>query len=221
MGATGKGIPFPDGDDAPLGPLQMAALAGWVDEYLGAHSYAEINALTGAEVWAGRRVWQTDTGAARPMQGLYLHDGVEWRKPWNLPWGEVVAPATHGLDGAGYTAYADITGLSVSFDAVTNRRYRIELDFAFSLSAAGTGAHGRLFMDAATQLQERDGAAGTGNFGSVHCAFVGTLAAGPHTIKGQCARHGGDPVTVTVVGSNPTKLSTLTVEDIGPAGAPA
>lgn len=184
-------------------------------------TYAQISALAGADLWEGRRVYQTDTGTGRAVKGEYTYNGVAWRLPWNMPWGEVVAPALAGADATNYTAYADIVGMTRTFTAVANRRYEIELEFEFSGSVNGQPVYGRLVLDGATQLNERACAAGTNGFGSARVRWRGTLAAGSHTVTGQCQRSSGDPVTINIDASNPTKLTSLTWDDVGPAGVPA
>lgn len=221
MATTAKGVPYPVGGDAPDGPTQIKAVADYIDAAPGIAllTYAQINALSGGALWAGRRVYQTDTGTNRPVSGEYVYNGVNWRLPWNMPWGEI-AVATHGADTTGYTTYANITGLSVTFTAVANRVYVGELDFEFSGGAGADGAYGQLWMDGATQLNERAAAAGSSGLGSVHVPYRGTLAAGSHTIVGRCQRVPSDPVTINITGSSPTKLSILRIRDDGPAGIP-
>lgn len=91
-------------------------------------TYAQIAALTGASLWAGRTVYQTDTGTGRPNVGVYTYisPATGWRLPWNQPWGTLAYVENASLDqniGTGITDVIGVTTGTISF--VTNREYEV------------------------------------------------------------------------------------------------
>jgi hypothetical protein len=70
---TPKGFPYPFGIDGNNVPADLLALAARIDAVLSARTYTEIAALSGADLWDGRVVFQSDTGVLRPFTGLYAY----------------------------------------------------------------------------------------------------------------------------------------------------
>lgn len=222
MGATDIGIPFPDGDDPPLGPEQIALVAIWVGEYLKSKTYAQINALTGAEVWQGRRVYQSDTGTDRPVQGLYVYAGTDWRPPWNSAWGIVPGSRKTMASAGGFVGMADIAGLVTdSFVTVENRLYELVVRIPFQ-ATGGSGGRGAEFQ----LVDSTDGTIVTGvnaegvlnpplALGAVELVLgFDDLTPGPHVFTPRIGR--ADDATVTLnVGA-----SEIYLKDIGPNGDP-
>lgn len=123
MATTAKGFPYPVGGDAPDGPTQIHALATAVDAAPGISllTYAAINALAGGDLWDGRRVYQTNTGTNRPVKGEYTYNGVNWRLPWNMPWGEIAYAETTSLAQNIGTSVTDIIGVTLTATVADNR----------------------------------------------------------------------------------------------------
>jgi hypothetical protein len=74
MATTDLGYPYYAGTDSPAGHTQQQALAEAVDAMPGISSLTgtEIAALAGAELRAGRVVWNETTGT------LQRSDGADW-----------------------------------------------------------------------------------------------------------------------------------------------
>jgi hypothetical protein len=122
---TAKGIPKPALTDPPNGPSDIGAVADWIDTYLSPLTYAEINALSGAALWPGRAVWQTDTGANRPIIGKYEFNGVDWRLPWGEPWGSLDFASRSTLDQTINTTADDLASLAVAKTVPANRHLEV------------------------------------------------------------------------------------------------
>jgi hypothetical protein len=76
--------------------------------------------------------------AGDATEGPEFYNGTSWRKPWNMPWGVVdVKTVTAAQNGISTTA--DITGLSSTFTAVANRRYRYTLMVPVTVQQTATG----------------------------------------------------------------------------------
>lgn len=75
--------------------------------------------------------------------------------PWNKPRGRV-GYATKTSSQTGITTVTDITGLSVTFNQVANRRYKITLDVIVSSNTNGWGGAILITDGANTQLQGRN-----------------------------------------------------------------
>lgn len=122
MGTTPEGMPIGDEGDAPDGPALVGGVGTWLsNEIFQPFTYAEINALSGADLWLGRTVYQSDTGTLRPFAGRYEWNGFAWRLPWNTSWGELDY-AEHGAVQNIGGSYTDIIGLSVTVPFATNRK---------------------------------------------------------------------------------------------------
>jgi hypothetical protein len=148
--------------------------------------------------------------------GLYQYAGstVQWRAPWNLPWGAIGSLAPSNATSASATA-ADVSGGSVTFTAVANRNYRIFGECSISgtvnndlgelalVDGAGTIKTGRGIVLATSTVA--DGSS---------ISFVKTYSAGSQTTKLQVRRASGTG-TVTFSGLS------IYIEDVGPAGAPS
>lgn len=72
MATTTKGIPYPVGSDPNDAPADMQAIADWLDDALGAKTTAQISALSGAALWTGRTVLDSDTGDVKVYRGATL-----------------------------------------------------------------------------------------------------------------------------------------------------
>lgn len=157
--------------------------------------------------------------------GLYVYAGATdgWRPPWNLPWGPVAPVAQATANQATISAIVDLTSLSVTFTAIANRRYKVTANVLIVGTTLGD-TFGLTLADAAnTVLQLRNG--GTGPTAATQIPVTLTLdtvtpaVAGSYTFKLRLARAAGSGTFTSLAGA--TFPAQLTVEDIGPAGAPA
>jgi len=156
--------------------------------------------------------------------GIYVYNGVNWRAPWNMPWG-ILSVGTVSTDQAiSSTTVADITGLSTgTITFLANRYYRATLSMYVSGNASATNRF--------TSLTLTNGA-GTTTFGTFpqqsivvqdnmsYCAtstFTTSGVAG--TVKVRYILSNSNAVTVKG-GAGTASVSELVIEDLGPAGAP-
>lgn len=226
---TAKGVPVPDLGDPPNGPADIAAVAGWVDDHPGSSplTYAQINALSGAELWEGRGVYQTDTGTTRPAEGPYWYNGIDWRKPWNEPWGLAADPAIIIADTDPLVGLADVPGLVVPGSFVANRRLEIVVSMPWCVQGSngtplvyindGTTDHLVWMAPNGKQDGSVTAIAGGNHFAPGMQRIVLVSVAGAQTYKARVNGNGGT-VTVKAFTAHPSEL---TVNDIGPAGVPA
>ena len=153
-------------------------------------------------------------------EGLTTRNSAnQWRQPWNLPWGIVTSASTTSATSLTTGVTADITGLSVTWTAVGNRRLRITVQCA--AYATPILAVAIILADGAgTQLEishPYTGSTTTPAIGGGCLSYIEAPASGSVTRK----------VRMVVVGTTPTGGGAATspafilVEDIGPSGAPA
>jgi len=155
-----------------------------------------------------------------------VNEGPEWRnsnnsytKPWNMPWGEI-AYAEIIADSAALGAEADVTGLSLVFTHVNNRRIQLNSygvlvsNTALDVTAVyiTTGANVKLAYDAhehrvanyafGFNMSKRVVSTGSSQTFKIRAARVtGTGVATLHTLSGLVANY-------------------IQAVDIGPSGAP-
>ena len=174
-----------------------------------------------------------------PVEGMTIYDkGADklltyttatttWKAPWNMSWG-VVAATAGGTSGYGYVRATsaigvsgtnDITGLTVTFNAVANRLYQIVGAAAGTHSTAST--LGTLILDidgsSAGGCNLILNTAGAGNDRHFVIDQLTTLSTGSHTVKLRGSSASG---TLTFQGSTSQPI-VLSVVDIGPVGGPA
>lgn len=217
MANTAKGVPYPVGGDPPDGPTQIKAVADYIDAAPGIAplTYAAINALAGGDLWDGRRVYQTNTGANRLVKGEYVYNGVNWRLPWNMPWG-ILVKNTLLTDATSYVTYATVPGLAATITVVANRNLRLTFNAPFHNSTSGQGAAVK-FLDGATQIALGECAGDDNTSGELHLEFVDDFSAGSHTFTPQVARDHLGAVDLLVSSTRPAQFI---IEDCGPSGIP-
>jgi hypothetical protein len=66
-------FPIPFGADGNNVPHDLALFAQHLEDTFAARTYAQITALSGAELWDGRIVYQSDAGTDRPFVGFYVY----------------------------------------------------------------------------------------------------------------------------------------------------
>lgn len=160
-----------------------------------------------ANPFQGQTIYETDTGSFL----VYYGATTGWKLPWNQPWGHIVTTTSQSNTiSGGY-----LTGVNTTFTAISNRRYKITghctLEVVsgrviLSLSSTTSGA---LF-----RFGDLTGASYVHSEGS----YVGTLAAGSHTIQIQVVIVSG---TTNGLADSTTNLHRIVVEDIGPATSTA
>jgi hypothetical protein len=112
MATTTKGVPYPVGSDNNDAAADMQAMADWIDDALGAKTTAQIAALSGAALWEGRTILDSDTGDVMVYRDSTLGwvisggvvGGIVWMADSSDPDGYFYC------DGSSYntTTYADL-----------------------------------------------------------------------------------------------------------------
>lgn len=92
---TARGVPYPAPGDPDNVPSDMANLAGWVNDRPGvaAISSAQRNALSGAELWVGRCIYNTTTAQVE------IYGGSAWTPGGSYAQG-LTGSAISALSGA-------------------------------------------------------------------------------------------------------------------------
>lgn len=173
---------------------------------------AARNALAGANLFRGRRIFNSDTGADETYYGAT----TLWQPPWNTAWGEVVKTTSASVGST--VAGVEIDLMTATFTAVANRRYKISFYLLGFVSAATVNTYVHITDNTPTVLQE-DAKTVTSTFNfSSFCFVEVNPPAGSVTYRGRMLSTSG---TITLRGSA-TSLHYLLVEDIGANGnAPA
>jgi len=157
----------------------------------------------------GRVIFETDTGHLL----VYYGATTGWQRPWHLPWG-VVARASRTTDQTTITSSVDITSLTVTFTAVTNRRYRITAKGEVVATAAD-GAYVLHLTDGSNNIQQRatDGCLTT-SARTINLVHEETISSGSVTRKLRMSKAGGTgSLTFAAAAEQP---GFIMVEDIGP-----
>lgn len=153
---------------------------------------------------------------------LYIYAGATsgWKPPWNMPWGRVGSATGTATTNIG-TTDVDLSGMSVSWTAVQNRRYRVSVQA--TITAPSTGTDCNVFVSitdgsnvAQTTAAQTAALVFSYNHFHVTDVFSYTSASASVTRKARAR--------VSASTSNSLYLSnvpTILVEDIGPAGAPS
>jgi hypothetical protein len=153
-------------------------------------------------------------------EGLYTYNGTSWRKGpgWNAPWGLLARNQANGAgtSTSGTTETAVFT--SASFTAVANRYYRVNISTTITATAA----------DTYTMRVRQDSTSGTVWWGgnivfatgqtkqNIHVMGSRDFTAGSHTFLLTLQRTAGVSAQIGTL-----EAVNMTVEDIGPSGAPA
>ena len=147
----------------------------------------------------------------------YTTSSTGWVPPWNMPWGYVTS-ASITANSSTFTTVADVTGLSVSPTVVANRRLKVTF-YGLLDSTVTTDSIASYITDGSNNQLNQGYYAGIGGGAMHHVVAYVTTTAGTPTYKVRGAR-----ITGTgngKIGASSTVPATLTVEDIGPNGAPA
>lgn len=157
--------------------------------------------------------------AASALNGFEVYNGVNWAKPWSMPWGFIQYTQTTTTVTSGNNVTI-LTGSTIS--VVNRRRYRITgfTPYYFSTAAANT-AEVQIFVGGTCVGGQRvfTSQISSGENGATVVAYY-TATATNTTLS--CNLY-----SMAVVGTNHQYGASATipifigVEDIGPSGAPA
>lgn len=136
------------------------------------------------------------------------------QKPWDIAWGAVDVPTWLTGNQTGFTARADIPGHAISFTAIKNRIYEVDLYIPQTLQNTTQGAQIAYICDGAGNVkqQSRITAAQPASGVSHHVYWAGQIVTpGAYTFKSQMSTSAG---TVDIIASTVQPI-TLAVKDIG------
>lgn len=176
---------------------------------------------------------ERDTEITTPVEGMFCYlasdhvlqqyagptDG--WQPPWSLPWGVLAPTAAITAPVTGFTSDADVPGVSSgALTVVANRLIRVHV-------------HGRVLQNTSTGLAKvaiQDGSTRLLNVLDTSLAATGrevfdgayeySPTAGTHTWKLRAGTSAGTLDVVASTNGDPGACF-ITVQDIGPAGAPS
>jgi hypothetical protein len=170
---------------------------------------------SGVSLYDGLNLYEPDTHESL----VYYATPAQWRRPWRMPWGRIGSAVTTGTNQTGITStVADITGLSVTWTAVANRRYRVTVNVSVQ-QVTSAATHEIIIANASnTILRQRSTTLATNDLACIAIVHeLNGVAAGSFTVK---ARAGTGAGTLTII-NDFTRNGEIIVEDIGPNGAPA
>lgn len=165
----------------------------------------------------GMTIYETDTDRLL----VYTTSTTGWTQPWNMPWGRLNSSTGTATTNIG-TSYVDVNGLSVSWDAVQNRRYRITSNFTIVAPRLGTS-------DCNVDARYVDGAttetAAIRQTATIQICFnnMNLVELYSHTTASNSVSRKVQ-ARVSATTGNELSLSYnrfIVVDDMGPAGAPA
>jgi hypothetical protein len=160
------------------------------------------------------------TGVTAPGEYIYCGATDKWQQPWNSSWGEQIrtvdVTAQTNADNTEHVIAAAATALT----AVANRLYRIRVEGSWENLLAGAANITLKVKDGVTLIEQArvlwiaaTTAAGSASF----VVEIGTLTAGAHTIN--VTHQSSSASGVTLIAS--TTPLVITIDDIGPSGAPS
>ena len=158
-------------------------------------------------------------GSNDANEGLYTYNGTSWRKGpgWNAPWGFLARSAGVGnvTTGTHTTMQDGSVPMTLTATTVTNRRYRITMDHQHYASGGANGVQRRLLIGG-SNVREYSHLNQTVLLlnSATNAHFYSETSGQSRIFKVQIAAYN----TNTAVNDN---NFVLTVEDIGPDGAPA
>jgi hypothetical protein len=155
-------------------------------------------------------------GSNDANEGLYTYNGSGWRKGpgWNAPWGHVTEVVLGASAAYAFNTLGFPTTLSWSGTPFANRLYRARVNFYWVGSAVGTLEFGIGNGSTITRSYQQYMPANTAPMCNMQEVTFTTTGSPMTRGLGVKMISGGGTVTVNVG-------STLIIEDMGPAGAPA
>ena len=162
----------------------------------------------------GMTIYETDTDSLK----IYTTATTTWVAPWNLPWGYMTSNSSSTAQ-TGISSVTDMNGTSVTWTAISTRRYKVTMSGAVYGTTAGD-VIGVQIVDGAAALQRIWSAAITDNniVMNWQLEMIVTGITGSQTWKARLLRNSGSGTMATYT----TDVTNMAyVEDIGPSGAPA
>jgi uncharacterized protein (DUF427 family) len=154
-------------------------------------------------------------------EGLLTRSSAnQWRLPWNMPWGRVASSATGTATSSGVSGSLADVGPTASFTAVANRRYKVSVSIVRIAAPATACTVTTVLVNGSASPQQYlsfNSVAANGLFSVSSVGEFTGIAAGAYTFKIQ----GTTDIASAATYQSGTYGSTIIVEDIGPAGAPA
>ena len=161
-----------------------------------------------ASPYDGQVIYETDTDR------VLAYDGANWYPPSNTAWG-IVGRASKTADQSINTGLADITGLSVTWTAVSSRLYKISFHAIARTSGAGNIYISAIITDSSNTVKQysRGGATTTDLRFGLDCFLYESGLSGSQTrkIRADCS------ASTAVIEAGASYPAQLIVEDIGPA----
>lgn len=153
---------------------------------------------------------------------LYVYAGATsgWRPPWNLPWGRVASATGTATTNIG-TTYVDLNGMSVTWTAVQNRRYRVSAQVNILAPSTGTDCNvfARIVDTTPTQMAESvQTAALVLSYSELQVVELLSYTSASASVTRKIQAKVSASSNNSLVTTNPPLIY---VEDIGPAGAPS
>lgn len=161
---------------------------------------------SGASLFEGLYIDESDTDK------LWRYDGTTFTLPTNLAGGRM-ATASKTSQQVGITTVTDITGLSVTFTALSGRRYEISLECLLFSTAAADIAQVQI-TDSSNNVKSLAQVSCLNGFGlSARCSFDLTGVSGSQTYKVRLVRVGGTGTLIFDCGA--TYPAVLRANDVG------
>jgi hypothetical protein len=164
-----------------------------------------------ASPFEGQMIYETDTDK------VLVYNGSAWYANWNLPWGVVgyATPLSATFNTSSATP-VDVTGMSISFTGIANRRYRV--NFNASQIFGTSGDRVRLTFTGTNITPTKSyyfgvTASTVGIAGSYSHVFTAT---GSSVIKLQFCRDSGSS-SAAIYADTAEGYGHFYLEDIGPA----
>jgi hypothetical protein len=155
-------------------------------------------------------------GSNDANEGIYIFHGGSWQRPWNLPWGIMGTSGSVGnvTTGTHTTMQDGSVPMTLTMTTITNRRYKITMDHQHYGSGGANGVLRRLVVGGSIVREYAHLEQAVLLLNSASNVGYYTETSGQSRIfKVQIAAYN----TNTAVNDN---NFVLTVEDIGPSGAP-
>lgn len=152
-------------------------------------------------------------------EGLTTRNSAsQWRLPWNMPWG-IQGVATVTASQTGITTEVDVTSLTVTWTAVANRRICCRVHLQQLVQNTSNGEVQIKVTDASNVVinQARINLIAATNLPGSVLTYESGITAGSTTRKVRALTSAG----TLNIGAAATAPMILTVEDLGPSGAPA
>lgn len=194
---------------------QDAATKNYVDGKAGGKHTICTSATHPGSPSVGDTLYETDTGKELTYQGTT----DTWTPPWNTAWGFVGQGVTTTDNSLAVSpSVTNVSGASVTFTAIANRRYKVSYTVTAAQAAAGRVVE-CFVVDGSGSFIGGDAASVEGGAGTsfiVTSYYYESISAGSVTRKLQARTDAG---TATLQGA--THPGILSVEDVGPNGAPS